>query len=351
MLWHEHVRRTAKLLIAGGMHYSGLLGRVRRKYMQDKALILMYHRVFQPGSGVPDYSPNGMAVTPHEFAMQMRFLRRHYDVVSLSRIVAAVRGEQAFAKNMCAVTFDDGWRDVYEHAFPILRQYEIPATIYLTTGFIDETAWFWEERCKYLLALLHEKARPHEVPQEHVLAARNQLETFDLADILSLRPSHLPRYLLDRGREMKRWDGRRRADLMAMLESVVRQLAPNASRPFMNWDEVRAMAQAGIEFENHTVSHSILSELSPSDTEREVRSASARIREALGRTTVHLAYPYGKFNDEVRRQVQHCDVRSATTTKQGLVSRESDPYSLNRVNMCSDIARWEPLFAARVLGI
>ena len=351
MLWHEHLRRTAKLLIVSGLHYSGLLGRVRRKHMQDKALILMYHRVFPPGSGVPDYSPNGMAVTPDEFAMQMRFLRRHYDVVPLSRIVAAVRGEQDFAKNMCAVTFDDGWRDVYEHAFPMLRKYQIPATIYLTTGFVDEAAWFWEERSKYLLALMYEHARSHGYARERVLAACSQLETFGLAEILSLRPSHLPGYLLDRGREMKRWDERRRADLMAMLESVVHQLVPDAPRPFMNWGEVREMAQAGIEFENHTVTHSILSELSPSDAEREVRSAAARIREALGRASVHLAYPYGKFDEEVRRQVQHCDVRSATTTRQGLVSRGSDPYSLNRVNMCSDIARWEPLFAARVLGI
>jgi peptidoglycan/xylan/chitin deacetylase (PgdA/CDA1 family) len=351
MLWHEHLRRTAKLLIVGGLHYSGLLGLVRRKHMQDNALILMYHRVFPSGAGVPDYSPNGMAVTPGEFAMQMRFLRRHYDVVPLSQVVAAVRGEQAFPKNMCAVTFDDGWRDVYEYAFPILRQHEIPATIYLTTGFIDETDWFWEERSKYLLALLHEHVRSRRVAREHALAARCQLETFGVAEILSLRPSRLPGYLLERGREMKRWDERRRAGLMEMLESVIRQLVPEAPRPFMNWSEVGEMAQAGIEFENHTVTHAILSELSPSDAEREVRTAAARIREAIGRNSVHLAYPYGKFNEEVRRRLQYCDVRSATTTRQGLVSHGSDPYSLNRVNMCSDIAGWEPLFAARVLGI
>lgn len=351
MLWHEHVRRTAKLLIVGGLHYSGLLGRIRHKQMQDKALILMYHRVFPHGSGVPDYSPNGITVTPDEFTMQMRFLRQNYDVVPLSRIVAAVRGEQTFAKNMCAVTFDDGWRDVYEHAFPILRRYEIPTTIYLTTGFIDEAAWFWEERSKYLLALLHEHASSHKFAQEHALTAQSQLEIFGLAEIMSLRPSRLPGYLLERGREMKRWDERRRADLMAMLESAVRQLVPDAPRPFMNWDEVREMAQAGIEFENHTVTHSILSELSPSDAEREVRSASARIREVLDRAPSHLAYPYGKFNKDVHRQMQHCDVHSATTTRNGLVSRGSDPYSLNRVNMCSDVACWKPLFAARVLGI
>ena len=67
--------------------------------------------------------------------MQMRFIRRRYDVVPLGRVVAAVRGEAEFTPGMCAVTFDDGWRDIYLHAFPVLRELSIPATVFLTAGF------------------------------------------------------------------------------------------------------------------------------------------------------------------------------------------------------------------------
>lgn len=350
MLWHEHLRRAAKLIIFSGLHYSGLLGAVRRLQMRDKALVLMYHRVFPRGERVPDYSPQGMSVTPVEFEMQMSFLRRYYDVVPLARIVGAVRGELPFSANMCAVTFDDGWQDVYEHAFPILRRHDIPATIYLTTGFVDETAWFWEERSKYLLALLNEHCRNRRLSPDEMEVAIQQLERFGLTQIIMVPLRRLPSFILEKGREMKAWSLERRDGLMRSLESLVRQLIPDARRPFLNWDEIRDMARAGLEFENHTVTHSILPELAAADAESEVCAAAARIEAMLARTPTHLAYPYGKLDEEIRQKVQQFGVRSATTTRLGLIRQESDPYALNRVNICSDIAGPKALFAARILG-
>ena len=85
-----------------------------------------------------------MTVTPPEFEMQVRFLRAHYDVVPLSRIMEAVRGSDAFPPDLAAITFDDGWRDVYEHAFPILRAHQAPATLFVTSAFANGGTWFWE---------------------------------------------------------------------------------------------------------------------------------------------------------------------------------------------------------------
>lgn len=351
MLWHEHLRRTAKLAVFGGLHYSGLLALVRSRVMKNRALILMYHRVSPRGRGVPDYSPNGMTVTPREFAMHMRFLRRHYDVVPLSRIAQAVRREAPFASNMCAVTFDDGWRDVYQHAFPVLREQAIPATIFLTTGFIDGGEWFWEERSKYLLALLHQHGRAEAGNDEDLGWARAQLAEQGFGDLLDLRGSRLPGYLLEKGRELKRWEPERRHRFLRMLEQAVARLAPDETRPFMSWTEVREMASHGIEFENHTRSHAILSELVPGDVAVELRGAAEQIEKHLGRSPKNVAYPYGKYDERVRDELARQRVYSACTTRYGLVEPDADPLALNRVNMCSDVAGPRPLFAARILGL
>lgn len=349
MLWHEHLRRTAKLAVVGGLHYTGLLGLVRRAVMKERALILMYHRVSPRGQGVPDYSPNGMTVTPREFAMHMRFLRQHYDVVPLSRIVQAVRGQATFASNMCAVTFDDGWRDVYQYAFPVLREHRIPATIYLTSGFIDDDEWFWEERSKYLLALLYQHRRSGSWNLEPLQSARCQLDEHGFGDLLQLRDARMPGYLLEKGRDMKRWAPGRRRRFVQALEEMKTCLVPAGDRPFMNWVEVREMAAQGIEFENHTRSHPILPELAPKDVVSELHAAAECIEKQLGRSPRHVAYPYGKYDDDVRSEFERQNVYSASTTRYGLVEPGADPLALNRVNMCSDVAGLQPLFAARIL--
>jgi peptidoglycan/xylan/chitin deacetylase (PgdA/CDA1 family) len=350
MLWHEHLRRTAKLILVGATHYSGLLSWARSTRMRDRALILMYHRVSPRDHGVPDYSPNGMSVTPAEFEMQMQFLRRHYEVVPLSRIVAAVRSEQAFSPNMCAVTFDDGWHDVYEYAFPILKQHSIPATIYLTTGFIDGAQWFWEERSKYLLALVHQFTRSGRCSVEVVELARAELKKFALDDLLKVRPNLLPAYLSQHGRQIKQWSVSLREELMQALEQLALRIAPDAPRPFMNWAEAQEMSRHNIDFGNHTISHPVLPDLSTNEAAMELSNATTKIQNRLGRAPENFAYPYGKFNEPVRRQVQQDGFYSASTTRLGLVTRGSDPYALNRINMCSDVCGYQPLFAARILG-
>ena len=142
------VRPAAKHALLAAAHHVGVLGMLRRRRARQQAVILLYHRVAPPGEGPPDYSTAGMVVTPEEFDRQMRFVARAYHVVPLGQIVAAVRRRTAFEPGLCAVTFDDGWRDVYEFALPILKRHGIPATLFVATGPVDGTAWDWPERAK-----------------------------------------------------------------------------------------------------------------------------------------------------------------------------------------------------------
>ena len=349
MYWHEHLRRSAKLAIVGGLHYTGMLGLIRRRMMRDRALILMYHRVNPRGYGAPDYSPVGMSVTPEEFSMQMRFVKRHYDVVPLGKVVEAVRSGDRFAPNLCAITFDDGWEDVYRFAFPILREERVPATIFLTSGFIDGAPWYWEEHARYLLSIIHQRRNAPDFA-EHAQAVRAALEVHGLGDLPDRTDAELAMWLITHGRRLKKYDDARRASMLEDFAALAARVAPRAPRPFMNWDEIREMRAAGIEFGNHTVSHAELPSLSDEQLSRELDGAARRIHEAIGTPATDFAYPYGKFDERVLEGVRRTGAHSACTTRFGLVERKADPYALKRINMCSDVGAFEPLFAARVLG-
>lgn len=351
MLWYEHVSRSGKLLVLGAARYSGVLGWLRKRSMQNQALILMYHRVTPHGVGVPDYSPNGIAVTPEEFAMQIQYLRRHYDIVPLARIVGALRGRQAFTPGMAAITFDDGWQDVYEYAFPIMKRYTVPATLYLTTGFIDGKKWYWEERLKYLLALVHQACWRDGRPNKDQHEAGQVLAIYALDYVLGVQPRLLPLALLREGRVVKTWARARRNQLLENLELLAIRLAPHAPRPFMNWREIMEMSQHNLEVANHTDTHQILSELSADEAAAEINLATDRIREQVGQSPTNFAYPYGKYNDEIRARLTKEGMDSAVTTQLGLVWEDADPYALNRINMCSDVCGYKTLFAGRILGI
>src|SRR5688572_18417301 len=108
---YARLRRGARDTLLTISHHAGLLGLLRQRRMRHRARVLLYHRVVPAGEGAPDYSTAGMVVTPAEFDVQMRFLRRAYTVVPLSHIVDVARGTAPLRPRMAAVTFDDGWRD------------------------------------------------------------------------------------------------------------------------------------------------------------------------------------------------------------------------------------------------
>lgn len=348
MNWYEHLRRSVKLALVGAVHYSGLLALIRKRYMRNRAVILMYHRVTPAGEGVPDYSPNGMAVTPREFEMHMRFIRAHYDIVPLSRVVSAVSAGEKLPANMCVVTFDDGWRDVYQYAFPVLKALRIPATVFLTTGYAGETEWAWQERTRFMMAQVF-GARQFVLKRPELRSVRDELNVIGMAALLTMRGSRLRRYVLEVIRALEAREATERQATLDRLEKIVVRVTDEPTRPFMSWSEVLEMSGHDIAFESHTVSHPVLPALADDIACLEIRRSIADIRNVLGYEPRYLAYPYGKCDQRIVWLAKQQKIQGACTTRIGPVRATDDPHLLARINMSSDVAAYEPLFAARLL--
>ena len=134
-----HVRQIIKHGLAGTAYYTGLLNMFtfgkRTQRAKEVPMILMYHRVLTPDEMQTEFTQWAISVTTDTFERQMDLISRRYNPLSLKTAVAMLKANEPVPPYSVVVTFDDGWRDNYVNAWPILKEHEIPATIFLPTDF------------------------------------------------------------------------------------------------------------------------------------------------------------------------------------------------------------------------
>ncbi|MEX1034286.1 MAG: polysaccharide deacetylase family protein, partial [Cellvibrionaceae bacterium] len=144
--------RTAKLTLQASLDYAAyLFGTHKRTPKQPALWILMYHRILPKTD--PRYAAEepGMVVEPHTFEMHLEVLQRHFTLIPLGEWLSRRRNGQSLPPKSCALTFDDGWTDNYEYAFPILKRYKAPATLFAVSHMIGTNEMFWPNRLALLL--------------------------------------------------------------------------------------------------------------------------------------------------------------------------------------------------------
>ena len=285
-------RRFAKQVLAHGLLRTGWWDVALRAWARrDATVILTYHRVLEKWEPSLDYSQPGMVVTLSTFERHLSFLERYFEVVPLGSLVDDRSAGRSPGRPRCVITFDDGWRDNYDVAFPVLRKHGLPATIFLTTDLIGTGRAFWHTE---LISLL----------------MHGELSTF-LQSESTLRA--YPRAVRERLRgcaSAGRISGA--ADVDALIETikstcdedVIQRLieslmrAAGVHRPliperrfFLEWDHVREMAAHGVEIGSHGCSHRIMTRLSFAEASRELVQSKADIESRIGREVAHFAFP------------------------------------------------------------
>lgn len=136
--------RLIKLFFSSITYYCGLCHLARLINGNDKVLVLMYHRVLKEEEIKLDIHP-GMYVSNHSFEKQLGYLIKKYQIISLNDFEEWISGDKKFNRPPCMITFDDGWKDNYTNAYPLLNKFNVSATIFLATKFIgQEDMLTWE---------------------------------------------------------------------------------------------------------------------------------------------------------------------------------------------------------------
>lgn len=253
---------------------------------RDRVVILAYHRVMELGdeSRFP-FDPELVSASPEEFRWQMQYLRRHWSPMTLAGLLDVIDGRAELPPRAVIVTFDDGFQDNYQYAFPILRDLGIPAAFFVATDYVDAAQTFWFDRVSHLLFSMPvgELALPR-------LGLRVQVD-----GVPSRRAAS--EQLVE---ALKRVPDPERRELVAELEVRYGRYA-DAGMQYLSRTltsaQIHEMSRAGMEFGSHSASHPILARLDPASLRDELTRSRAWLEALLGKPVQILSYPNGLVPD------------------------------------------------------
>ena len=309
--------------------------RVRVFPPPPRPLILLYHRI----ADVP-IDPWGNAVSPEHFGEHLQVLRRTRHVLPLSEFVRALT-THTLPRNAVAITFDDGYADNLLAAKPQLDNADLPATIFLATGYVGRSGEFWwDELTRLLLA--------EDDMRELKLTVAGEVMNFDFSQPgEALEIGHGWRAWLEPARTARQraylsiWRAARsltmraREGLMAKIRAgVVAATAKDVSGRALTINEVMILAKdPSISIGAHTVTHPALTELDGEGRRWEIAASRAACEELADTKVKAFAYPFGEFNSDVRAAVIEAGFDCACSASPGIISADYDLFALPRIHV------------------
>ncbi len=296
---------------------------------QRKVLILMYHRFSEDS--------HSLKISKNEFEEHLIYLAKHNSVLSLDEVVEASLAGKDLPPNPTVITIDDGYFDAYDIAFPLLKKYKMPATLYVITGFLDGKIWLWTDLMRYLMLKSEAVFFSYEHPNGELVEAelKNDLQKLEVAG----RVNAILKKLSDKEKDF------RIEEIAENLEVEIPK-KPTADYAPITWKQAREMDKSWIDIESHTVTHPILSNLDSENLEFELRQAKERLEKILERKVEHFCYPNGSLNETVEKATEKAGYKSAVTTEYGFNNGRSNMFLLKRIDANPSIAN----FAQSVSG-
>jgi len=270
------------------------------------------------------------------FEQQLRFYKQYCTPVSLDMVLAS----RELPPNPIVLTFDDGYKNNYDHVFPLLVEYNIPATIFVTTGFIDRKTFLWTDYLEYLVYFANGREQ------------RPAFRQFINAELNLQVGADATRVTVDTiKRRLKTVPDAAKTTFLSKMASVLDveydwQTIPLELQP-LSWEEIREMQNSGfVSIGSHTVTHPILSKCDCEKQKHELQSSKQRISQELRTRCDQFAYPNGQrsdYNCETLRLLRELGYRAALTSIPGYVlATSSDELQLPRFGT-TELAALRPI--------
>jgi len=329
------LKLVIKRYVSQAFYYMGVV-RFLRSIHKNENVIVAYHRVLPEDFKELRYIQPGMYVTCSTFEKHMAYISAHYTVLNFSEVRSfdEIRGA-------CFVTFDDGWSDTYEYAYPILMKYNIPATIFVCTNLIGSQTRLWSDK---IGAYIHQ-ASEEELGSVLEIMRRHCCREFDKyrGDRILLLESICG--------AMKKMDDRAASMVISAIEASMGGESEERSSGgvWLSWKEIEEMRSSGQCFGSHSHNHKILSQMGYDDMVREIETSQEILASKLGKKPDLMSYPNGDYNPDIIGVLRKLGFRLGFSTKSGFVSESENEYALCRLMIHDDIARFEEMFACKLV--
>ena len=313
-----------------------------RNRFRPTAIILLYHRVIDSPC-----DPQLLCVSPKHFAEHLEILKKYAHPISLEHLDQSLRNRDT-ANRSVAISFDDGYTDNLHNAKPLLERFDIPATVFVVSGYVGSEREFWWDELERLLLL------PNTLPATFRLSINGNSYQGELKE--------WTRYVEDDYRHHRSWNVLEKGDPTLrhkhyrLLHQFLRPLPERDRR--MVLDELGALTCTGskerathpntlsreeisrldkydlVDIGSHTVTHPALSGLSKTEQQCEIRESKVHLEEITGHPIKSFAYPYGTKDDytiETTTLVREAGFEYACSNFQDIVHQGTDPFQFPRV--------------------
>ncbi|MHB8626585.1 MAG: polysaccharide deacetylase family protein [Aggregatilineales bacterium] len=288
----------------------------------DRLTVLSYHRIIDWDT--PDfelYRPN-VSASPDMFDRQMAYVSKHFNVIDLACLEAFLLNGIPLPKRSLLITFDDGYRDNYTYAYPIMRRYQLTGVIFLIADKMTNPTAPWWDVCGYMFKRTKKTRAALPVVGDSDLSKPKLNET--------ARESFM--------RAIKKLPESQKQAAMLELSNALDVPEPKLDEPlFVSWDEVRSLVENGIACQSHTVTHPIMTRIDPAEQKRQLAESRAVIEKETGQRVIAFAYPNGTPDDydvTTRQALHETGYRIAFTLSPGpmrAATANANPLEIRRV--------------------
>jgi len=289
---------SKKDLLAKILSKSQLISLIRaiRALFPKPLIILAYHRIYDiKDENAFPFDPELISATPEDFRTQVKHISKHFDPITFKDLLDYHKGTKKLPKNPVIITFDDGHTDNYTNAYPVLKELNTPATIFVSTDYLDSNETFWFDQVAYLIY----KTEYNKLSlnnDDFSIKFNSNVESKRQATEITLR------YLMTLRNSLR----------LSCLNEIKNQLKTEISATdqikssALTSDQVTEMSKNNIEFGSHTASHPILSKLTTDELEHELLQSKADLERITDKPVNTIAYPVGGSTEFDQNVIDKC---------------------------------------------
>lgn len=285
-----------------------------------------YHRIGDPAKS--SFDPNVFSCDEETFDSHIRFFNKHFDVIDIDELCQLVHSGDKITDKLALITFDDGYLDNYEKAFPILKKYNTPAAFFIATDFIDMDILPWWDEIAYIIKHIDvNNVQLPDWPKSVNLAGLTEANKIKAVLRLIKADESLPMNIkIEQLKHAVNWQ----PEHCAPKETL-----------FMSWTQIKDMKDNRMSIGSQSCSHRIMSHLDEEQQREEIINSKLRLEAELGTTIDSFAYPVGSensFNDTTKTLLQQAGYKVAFNFLPDINLQITDRFNIFRFsvdNNCS----------------
>lgn len=310
-------------------HYTGLNRLYARCFNRSAARIILYHKV---NDDINSFFP---PVTIRHFKEHIEYLAENYSVVSLSGIAGFAGGRTELPERSVAVTFDDGYSDIYENVLPFIKKHGYPVTVFLTSDCVKNQSVMWTDRLHQYFLRTTVKQIKLDIPDGVEFYLRN----FEERKKACLR---IKEYLksVDEGEKHRIFD--------LLREKLSINVDDDMPELMLTESQAVELNKSGVEIGSHSMTHPVLTKITGDKAREEIVISKAIIEKMIGSPVSCFSYPAGIYSAPIKNEVINAGYLYACGVGGGMVHMGDDIFALNRIYI-TDCPVY--IFAVEVSGL